>query len=142
MGGYVDRLLIAEGIRLAPDLRPAVLAAISDVSIQAASQLARNAAGDYAPDPSANRFPLWPPPALAAKPTVERPTKVSIRALFDGRKAEGQRTADDGSVRRWRPVIENLMLSSGTMTWPKSPKTISSGGKTISLPCRSASRVR
>ncbi|WP_156964737.1 DUF6538 domain-containing protein [Methylocapsa aurea] len=110
MGGYVDRLLVAEGIDLAPAQRPAVMAAVSDATMQATDRLARNAQGDYTPDPAAARFPEWQEPKA---PVGAQHSPASLRALFEGWQAERQRADNDGTVRAWRPIVDNLIAFLG-----------------------------
>lgn len=43
----------------------------------------RQTAGDYSPDPKANRFPAWESPVATAKPTAKPTAAVSLKGLVE-----------------------------------------------------------
>ena len=63
LGPLVDRLLLAKGIgRVDATARPVVLFEFWRALRDALESRRRNAAGDYSPDPKAERFPEWQQP--------------------------------------------------------------------------------
>jgi hypothetical protein len=80
----IDRLLLAKGIAaLDPECRPMVLNAFRMALRDAFEHRQRNAAGDYAPDPKADRFPEWNRPEASLKPAAVPPPQ-SLTGLVDG----------------------------------------------------------
>lgn len=86
LGGVLDRLLLAYGIRRvdAPTRRlllQALLLAMRD----AAEARLQKSRGDYRPDRKAERFPAWEPPKLGADSPAPStpPAKVSLTGLLE-----------------------------------------------------------
>jgi hypothetical protein len=99
LGSLVDRLLLAKGIgSVDADTRSMLLGAFLRALRDAMEHRERNAKGDYAPDPQAQRFPEWRPRV----PTTEPPSsgslpKQSLMGLVEDwwseAKAAGQKRA-------------------------------------------------
>lgn len=90
VGPIVDRLLLARGIAtVSAPSRLTLLDAFALALRDALGNRARNAAGDYSPDPKAGRFPEWQPPV---SPAIEAPParSVSLKALVEDWWAEAQ----------------------------------------------------
>lgn len=90
VGPTADSILQREGI-LADEASRARLIEEADRSlVQAAERLKRQAEGDYAPDPAAQRFPEWAPSQPVLSPVNTRTTPsatsgaTSFQALLDG----------------------------------------------------------
>lgn len=88
LGPLVDRLLRAEGIgHVDPPTRSMLLTAFYRALEQALEVRQRNAAGDYAPDANAARFPAWEPPEAGAANTQSRGDRHggnSLTGLVEG----------------------------------------------------------
>ena len=74
LGPTVDAILVREGVRTDEASRSRLIEEVRKATNQAATQLARNAEGDYRPDPDASRFPKWTPPK---PPEAEQPKPVN-----------------------------------------------------------------
>jgi hypothetical protein len=80
-GPLLDRLLLSKGIAsVDPGSREMVLAALLKALQDAAAKQEKNAAGDYSPDPTANRFPQWEhdKPAPVTPPAALLPTMHGV----------------------------------------------------------------
>jgi hypothetical protein len=99
LGSLVDQLLLAKGIgSVDADTRSMLRGAFLRALRDAMEHRERNAKGDYAPDPQAQRFPEWKPRV----PTIEPPSsgslpKQSLMGLVEDwwseAKAAGQKRA-------------------------------------------------
>jgi len=100
----VDSVLVREGIEVDKESRRLLLDCVRDAEVDAFKSLARNAMGDYSPDPKAQRFP----PVADAKPNA-RP-KLSITGLFEEYikmlQADGQ---GDAAEKRWKPIVTKFV---------------------------------
>ncbi|WP_230531767.1 site-specific integrase [Microvirga roseola] len=76
LGPTVDAILVREGVRTDEASRSRLIEEVRKATNQAAAQLARNANGNYQPDPDAARFPEWTPP----KPPEGEQTKPANEA--------------------------------------------------------------
>lgn len=81
VSGLADRLLASEGLVVSDQSRAALVQAVALSFNDARQQLARNAAGDYRPDPVADRFPVWVSPATPNAAVARN--KLTLPALFD-----------------------------------------------------------
>jgi integrase len=104
LGALVDRLLLARGITaVEPHSRELLLAAFALALQDALENRARNAAGDYSPDPKAGRFPEWQAPESDAKPEPAPVPKQSLKALVEDwwleAKATGRKLSTYESYR-------------------------------------------
>jgi hypothetical protein len=96
VGALVDRLLFARGIAaVEPGSRLLLLAAFVQALRDAFENRARNAEGDYSPDPKSQRFPEWVPPEEQRK-AVPAPAPsaatVSLKGLVEDWWKEAERT--------------------------------------------------
>lgn len=103
LGPIVDRLLLARGITAVdPPSRVMLLEAFALALRDAFSNRARNAAGDYSPDPKAERFPDWQPPEQPKADTAPA-AKVSLKGLVEDwwkeAKATGRKPSTHESYR-------------------------------------------
>lgn len=79
----------------------------------------RNATGDYRPDPNADRFPEWQPPA--ARPSMQAPSpgrtvspKISITGLLEAWWAEAKaRRLKQSTYESYRTAVTLLVASLG-----------------------------
>jgi integrase len=85
LGKLIDRLLLAKGIaRLDAESRPLLLEAFRLALVDAFTARQRNAGGDFAADPKAERFPEWiAPNAPEPKPAAAVPAKVSLKGIVE-----------------------------------------------------------
>jgi len=82
VGPIVDRLLLARGIASVDnDTRSILLDAFILALRDAALHRERNAGGDYSPDPKAQRFPEWKPPAAMKSEPTEAALSKSASSL-------------------------------------------------------------
>jgi integrase len=98
-GAIIDGLLSRRAIfRTEPASRELLLKAFHAAMLDAAASRERNAAGDYAPDPKAGRFPEWEDSksTAPAPPAPSRRAKVPLSVLLEGWWAEAK--ADNGAV--------------------------------------------
>jgi len=87
-GRIVDRLLLAKGIAsVDAPTRAILLSAFAQAMVDAIESRKRNAAGDYAPDVKAGRFPEWTPP----KGDVSG-ARVSLKGLVEAWWIEAKAT--------------------------------------------------
>lgn len=109
LGVLADRLLLARGVRrVTPETRTLILTAFGQALADAAESRKRNAAGDYATDPKAERFPEWSPPQQTA--TRPRTAKVSMRDLVVGWWAEAEKAGRSQSTHEsYEHAIELLI---------------------------------
>ncbi|MDQ0448136.1 tyrosine-type recombinase/integrase [Methylobacterium aerolatum] len=101
LGPLVDRLLLRRGFAsITAETRADLLDAFAMALRDAFASRARNADGDYSPDPKAARFPDWEPPS----PSPEAAPKTSLTGLVDGwwaeRKAAGLKPSTHESYRQ------------------------------------------
>ncbi|WP_169741573.1 DUF6538 domain-containing protein [Beijerinckia mobilis] len=61
-GALADAIAARNGLRLTDASRARLIEQTASALEDATKTLARNAAGDYSPDPAASRFPPWTPP--------------------------------------------------------------------------------
>jgi integrase len=84
LGRLVDRLLLSEGIAAVDAAsRSTLLTAFYKALVQALELRERNAAGDYLPDPYADRFPEWKPRIEDRAAALPRAGFVSLSALVE-----------------------------------------------------------
>jgi hypothetical protein len=79
-GSYVDQVALREGFVPDQETRTALINEAARALIEAASQLRRNAEGDYRPDPNRERFPEWKP----VNGISTSAPSTSIAAILDG----------------------------------------------------------
>ncbi len=90
LGRLVDRLLLSEGIRRVDAASRRLLLRAFWLALRDALEVRlRNAEGDYAPDPKAERFPAWVAPnaAISKQPAAKG---GSLAGLVEGWWREGQ----------------------------------------------------
>lgn len=95
VGPLVDRLLLARGIAaVEAGSRLLLLVAFVQALRDAFENRARNAEGDYSPDPKSQRFPEWVSPAEQSKllPTSGLAAAVSLKGLVEDWWKEAQAT--------------------------------------------------
>jgi integrase len=105
MGPLVDRLLLGKGVaKLASASRPMVAHAFLQAMQDAAANQKREAAGDFTPDPKANRFPEW-----------EEPTRVlSFDDLLRDWWVEAEKAGrSDATYAAYKLALERLAESVG-----------------------------
>jgi integrase len=99
-GPLVDRLLLGKGIAKVDDASGAILLRAFHLALRDAfAARERNAAGDYAADPKAQRFPAWETPGLVEKPATARSRSASLRGLLDDWWREAKQTGRKPSTR-------------------------------------------
>lgn len=100
-GAMADAVLATKCLIVDLDSRTKLIEALAKALDDASRKLERNAEGDYSPDTKvAERFPKWEKAGSA---------RASITALFEGWKAEGGRGDESNSVKRWRPIVRDLI---------------------------------
>jgi integrase len=83
-GALVDGVLSTRCLEIDDDSRFKLLKATGRALTEAAEKLKRNAEGDFAPDPVANRFPAWEDAAKKrAARSANTQARVSLQKLFD-----------------------------------------------------------
>ncbi|MDP3342294.1 DUF6538 domain-containing protein [Frigidibacter sp.] len=110
----VDRLLLARGIAAvdAPS-RIMLLEAFAAALRDAFSNRARNAAGDYSPDPKAERFPEWQPPNQP-KADATSAAKVSLKGIVEDWWKEAKATGRKPSTyESYRNTMASLVAFLG-----------------------------
>lgn len=96
LGPLVDRLLLKRGIAAVDEpSRHLLLRAFALALQDAFERRARNAAGDYSPDPKSERFPEWrsPQPADPPTPSPSRSTLTGLVELWWSEAKAGGRKA-------------------------------------------------
>jgi hypothetical protein len=102
-GNLTDALLGGRGLVLDKDSRERVLQEVSKSLDQAASQLKKNADGDYSPDPRANRFPAY------EKRSEKQSNVLTMTALFYAWEKEAlQLKRASATPNRYRSVFATL----------------------------------
>lgn len=111
LGSIVDRLLLARGIAAVdPPSRVMLLEAFALALRDAFTNRARNAAGDYSPDPKAERFPEWRPPDQLKGDAAVPAAKVSLKGLVEDWWKEAQATGRKRSTyESYRNTMASLM---------------------------------
>lgn len=104
VGAIVDRLLLARGIAAVDNRsRGLLLIAFVQALRDAFENRARNAEGDYSPDPKSQRFPEWAPPEEPARPPSAPAAVVSLKGLVEDwwkeAKATGRKQSTYESYR-------------------------------------------
>jgi len=90
-GRIIDRLLSREGIvRITAESRELLLNAFHSAMLDAMASRERNAAGDYRPDPNAERFPEFQPTDLKPREKPQRSPAQSLSGLFEAWWAEAK----------------------------------------------------
>ena len=113
VGALVDRLLLARGITAVEQhSRGLLLAAFVQALRDAFENRARNAEGDYSPDPKSQRFPEWAQPEAEPKPAAKGvpggpAAKVSLKALVENWWNEAEKT---GTKRSTYVNYRNVVL--------------------------------
>lgn len=100
--GEIDDLLHKRGIRADEESRRRLVEELDRASIQAATQMRRQAEGDYRPDPDADRFPEWlaPEPVPSRKPAAASWTLTGlVEDWWQESKAAGKKPATYESYR-------------------------------------------
>ncbi|MEJ1157333.1 tyrosine-type recombinase/integrase [Prosthecomicrobium sp. N25] len=100
-GKLADWVLYANQLHISRQCRTNFIVQIDQAVTDAAWRLKRNAAGDYTPDPKADRFP----PIEAAKPSL------TLDELFDRWKAERQPAAS--TIATWSSEFRALKAHIG-----------------------------
>jgi integrase len=113
VGPIVDRLLLARGIAAVdPPSRIMILEAFALALRDAFSNRARNAAGDYSPDPKAQRFPDWPPDQ--SKRDTLPTAKVALKGLVEDWWKEARATGRKPSTyESYRNTVASLVAFLG-----------------------------
>ena len=85
--------------------------AAGSAGVQAKEHLARNAKGDYSPDPDPGeqRFPKW---EHVEPDTVSSSRRLTLNLHWNDYVKE--RAPSAGTVKRWRPVLEKLAAFAGS----------------------------
>jgi hypothetical protein len=87
LGPTVDAILVREGVRTDGASRSRLIEEVREGTNQAAAQLARNANGNFQPDPDAARFSEWtrpkPPEGEQTKP-VNEAKGAALTGLMEG----------------------------------------------------------
>ncbi|WP_193227801.1 site-specific integrase [Aureimonas psammosilenae] len=113
-GSTVDELLLSEGLNVAGESRTRLLEAGASALVDAAGRLGRNAEGDYAPDPKANRFPQWAPKKAATAPKPVPSGKGStVQSLLT--KLAAERAYAPKTVSEWTRSISSLTDHASTV---------------------------
>lgn len=86
VGSIVDAMLRKEGLIVDDESRAVLLLETLRALTDAAKKLQRNASGNYAPDPTAARFPVWNPPGQ-----TDASAALTITSLLNSWKVEAQR---------------------------------------------------
>lgn len=110
VGPIVDRLLLARGIAAVDHpSRLLLLAAFVQALRDALENRARNAEGDYSPDPKSQRFPEWVPPQEKpqAVPAPAPAATVSLKGLVEDWWKEAEKT---GTKRVTYVNYRNVLL--------------------------------
>lgn len=91
-GWLADWVLAIHGVVTDGMSRVRLLDAVEQAATDAAWRLKRAAAGDYSPDPAAQRFPAFVPVAVAPPPreVSRRPADISLTALVEAWGRERQ----------------------------------------------------
>lgn len=91
VGPFLDPILLREGVIPSADDRLPLLKAFAQALIDASKKLSRNAAGDYSPDCSANRFPAWE--GVKPKTTPSPSNSLTFDSLLDRWQKEDNKSA-------------------------------------------------
>ena len=92
-GRTADELLARKGLIVAPETRTKLLEAIARAERDVSFVLERRASGDYRPDQSADRFPVWRDPISqtpAASSIVRPPAQKTLTAILEDWWKEAQ----------------------------------------------------
>lgn len=113
VGALVDRLLLARGIAAVDTAsRLLLLAAFVQALRDAFENRARNAEGDYSPDPKSQRFPGWVP--REAPPKAVPAAAVSLKGLVEDWWTEAERTGRKQSTyESYRNTMAGLVAYLG-----------------------------
>lgn len=107
-GAEADSLLSREGLIVDDESRHRLIAELAKARDDAALRLARNAEGDYRPDPAAERFPEWTP--AAAKPDLAGCKKLTLLDMFDNWAAHPEQAQQArGTLKRYKSVFTAVM---------------------------------
>ena len=92
------------------DSRWKFIRALAEALNDAYLKLAKNAEGDYRPDPNADRFPEWRPPVQPAAPTAEpAKSKPTVAQLFEAWRSHALRlNAKPNTLDRYAPCLRSL----------------------------------
>jgi integrase len=102
-GAMTDALVRHKGLSINDESRERVVHEVSKALDQAASQLKKNADGDYSPDPRANRFPIFKSPA------EKRTSSLTMTAMFEAWEKEAlQLNRASATPNRYRSVFTNF----------------------------------
>lgn len=117
VGALVDRLLLARGIAAVDAAsRRLLLAAFVQALRDAFENRARNAEGDYSPDPKSQRFPEWGPTEELPKamPAPAPAAVVSLKGLVEDWWKEAQATGRKRSTyESYRNTMAGLVAYLG-----------------------------
>nr|WP_197064249.1 hypothetical protein [Methylobacterium sp. ZNC0032] len=107
IGKEVNEALARHRLTIDAETRGRLLQRSADALQQAWGQAAREAIGQYRPDPLANRFPAFVPPPSPISPVVDKPkpptdSKEFFKAVMGKREA---------TAKRWGPILQGLMDS-------------------------------
>ena len=83
--------------------------AAAPAGVQAKEQLARNAKGDYSPDPAEARFPKW---EHVEPDIVSSSRRLTLTLHWDDYVKERMPSA--ATIKRWRPILEKLAVFAGS----------------------------
>jgi integrase len=114
LGGIVDRLLLAKGIkRVDQHTRMMLLEECQRAEHQALEHLRRQRAeGDYSPDPRAGRFPG--PVAATVEPEPEPNGKDTVSGLFEAWRAEAEKTDKaHNTIKNYGGVVKRFVAFLG-----------------------------
>ncbi|KFC75617.1 Site-specific recombinase XerD [Bosea sp. LC85] len=115
VGAIVNRLLLARGIAaVEPHSRVLLLTAFVQALRDAFENRARNAEGDYSPDPKSQRFPEWVPPEEHPKPPPAPTAVASLKGLVEDWWKEAQATGRKPSTyESYRNTVAALVAYLG-----------------------------
>ena len=106
-GPFADLYLARRGIVIDNDSRWKLIKAMGDALTFAYLKLAKNAEGDYAPDPAAERFPAPAPPSPVREPSPQKgPTVWKIFELW--RDAQVRLNRKPKTLARYAPCLRSL----------------------------------
>jgi hypothetical protein len=84
--------------------------AAASAGVQAKEHLARNAKGDYSPDPAEQRFPKWE--NVESDIVSSTHSKLTLKLHWDAYIKAKQ--PSENTIKRWRPILEKLAVFAKT----------------------------
>lgn len=110
LGPLADLYLARRAILTDPDSRWKFIRALAEALNDAYLKLAKNAEGDYRPDPNADRFPEWKPPVQPTAPATGSPkSEPTVAQLFEAWRSHALRlNAKPNTLDRYAPCLRSL----------------------------------